>query len=176
MATPTKPRKTVRVGVGIKVKTKAQGKVTLKGFGPNKYAWFKIGRAAVEILKKRLDKGEGSDGQPMPPLSVKTSAVRGEDGQFLRQRRGYADAKARRGLKPIRDLIGRGVGGHLRDGIRVTVATDHSVTIAITSRIARIKAMANERRAPWFGFSPDDAQQIADMVKAVVDGNVRSEK
>jgi hypothetical protein len=99
----------------------------------------------------------------------------------------YAAFKMRVGLQPIRDL--RGVGGvvksvdsggskryrrsgtvasraltrgrgHMLDDIRVIYADDTRCQIGISNSASRVKGLANEQRAPWWGCSPSDVQKM----------------
>lgn len=99
---------------------------------------------------------------------------------------GYPAFKRRLGLKPIRDLYGpgglvvsyrtgnkrytrsgtkasraaHGGRGHMLDDIRVTYVDEASCKIDISNSASRVKARANEKRAPWIGFSPNDRKTI----------------
>lgn len=145
----------------ISTRVKFQGsRVKLVGDGPDKYTWFSLGRFAIQTIRERVSRGIGSDDAPMPPLSGRGSAVT-RDGKFLRQRPGYREQKQRAGGRPIRDLYGKGdQGGHMLDNFTVREATTTSVRMDITSRSARVKARANERRSPWFGFSERDRRIV----------------
>lgn len=145
----------------IAVKVKINGKkVKLVGDGPGKYAWFQAGQAAIRTMRERIAKAVGSDDAPMPPLSGRGSAVT-LDGKFVRQRPGYREQKQRFGGKGVRDLYGRGnQGGHMLDDLRVTEAGPTYVKMGITTRWGRTKARANEKRAPWFGFSTRDGRAV----------------
>lgn len=145
----------------IAVKVKYNGKkVKLVGDGPGKYAWFQAGQQAIRTIRDRVARAQGSDDSPMPALSGRGSAVT-RDGKFLRQRPGYREQKQRSGGKGIRDLYGTGKqGGHMLDALRVTEAGPSYVKMSITTRWGRIKARANEQRAPWFGFSTKDGRKV----------------
>ena len=119
-----------------------------------------IGRDSVVA---RTRKGLGSDDTPMAALSTKTSAVKSQ-GKVVRIRSGYAGWKAKKGLNPFRDLWGTGQqGGHMLDNLSVRQATPGSARIAFTSKHQREKALANEQRAPFLGWSPSN---VADVMKA----------
>ena len=158
----------------IATKVKFNGsKVKLVGEGPDKYTWFQLGRFAIQTIRDRVARGIGSDDAPMPPLSGRTSVVT-RDGGFVRQRPGYREQKQRRGGRPIRDLYGKGDwNGHMLDNLAVREATPTSVRMDITSRAARTKARANERRAPWFGFSPRDQRVVLERMIEVFRRNGR---
>lgn len=145
--------------ISVKVKYNG-GKVKLTGEGPKKYQWFALGQFAIRTMRDRVARGIGSDDWPMPALSGRGSVI-SRDGKFVRQRPGYREQKQRRGGRPIRDLYGDGQqGGHMLDDLRVREATPNSVRMDITSRWGRIKARANEKRAPWYGFSANDRRLI----------------
>lgn len=140
------------------------GKVKLVGEGPDKYTWFQLGQFAIRTIRDRVARGVGSDDSQMPALSGRGSAVT-RDGKFVRQRPGYREQKQRAGGKPIRDLYGKGnQGGHMLDNLRVREATPTSVRMDITSRWGRIKARANDKRSPWFGFSPRDQRIVLERM------------
>lgn len=94
--------------------------------------------------------GLGSGGTPMPPLKSGKQRFAGRrDGvvQFSR--------------KSIRNLYGTGKdGGHMLDFIRVNYVDDRKATFAITSKVQRDKARGNERRSPWWGWSPLSMQKL----------------
>lgn len=137
-----------------------QGKslVTLTGFGIRPYLMLAWGTEAAAILKARVRRGIGSDDAPMPRLKERT-VTRWKDGVVVFEKRDswYEKRKARMGLQPIRDLWGFGkTGGHMLDDVRPSRADERSVTIDITRGTSRMKARANEKRAPWWGLSPRD--------------------
>lgn len=115
-----------------------------------------LGKAAIDSIKSRVSKGVGSNDYPMPPLRRNTSAVVGK-GKVVKFRKSYPDYKAAKGFKPIRDLYGIGnQGGHMLDNISLRSVSQSEARIDITSAKQRVKAAANERRAPWWGLSPKD--------------------
>ena len=122
-----------------------------------------LGEFAIKTIRGRVSKGIGSDDSPMPPLKVSPHAgarfkIHGQSRQILT----YAQWKSKHGLQPIRDLKGTGKdGGNMLDNISVRTVSGSSVTIALTARKARQKALANEKRAPWFSFSDADSKAIA---------------
>jgi hypothetical protein len=121
---------------------------------------------ALQVAQARA--GLGSDGQQMGPLKSKTWAKKQADGTWLRgDRPAYAQAKTKLGLNPIRDLYGRGYGGHMLDSIRVNYLDDKKAGFAITTKVSRDKARANENRSPWWGWSPDSVGKIAAMAAEI---------
>lgn len=141
-----KPLITTRIKVG-------KSKVTLGGFGPRKYQMYAWGKFAVETIKERVAEGKGSDDAPMPPLKG-----------------GYGRWKAKVG-KGGRNL--RLTGGML-DNFTVRYADERMVRADITSRLGRIKARANERRSPWFGFSRNDEKKIFTEATRIFGPNLRN--
>lgn len=164
------------------VKIKWEGRqVRLIGFGPRKYQLFRLARVGVQSIKSRVSQGIGSDDTAMPPLKSsrrmrwsKKQQRYVEYGTADSSTFGYARRKRDMGLKPIRDLFGPGVGwtgsgssrkqrtgsSHMMDALRVTSASDTRATIDISTADARMKARANEQRAPWFGFSGRDTRNM----------------
>jgi hypothetical protein len=142
-----------------------QGRVRTSA-GP--VSWVRAGQLrllaeyAIELLLGQCAAGLGADGQPMPSLKESGRAVFLErvGGRARFERRGYAQAKVRLGLQPLRDLRGPGIGGHMLDAIRINYLDDRQATFGITTRLARIKAQANERRAPWWGLSPESVRRL----------------
>lgn len=108
----------------------------------------------LQIAQARA--GLGSNGLPLPPLkeSGRSLFVARENGRVRFARKTYASRKSAKGLQPVRDLYGFGNGGHMLDAIRVNYLDDKRATIAITSKVSRDKARGNERRTPWWGWSP----------------------
>lgn len=120
----------------------------------------KLGNFAIATIKARLKMSIGADGQKMKPLK-KAGAQRGSDGKVIRFYGYYANQKQKRGLQPFRDLTGFGKDGHMLDNLTVRQVSKNSVKMALTSRKARIKGLANERINPWLGFAPQDQALIA---------------
>lgn len=145
----------------------------IAGFGINSAALFRqnqmkrLGDFALATVKARATKGIGSNDDAMPDLNNKKSGVIVR-GRFVRQRLGYAGWKSAHGLQPTRDLVGTGKeGGHMWDAdcVSVRLATDSLVRIAFTTRMSRQKALANERRAPFFSFSGNDESKIVEFAR-----------
>lgn len=125
--------------VKIRIKTPT-GKVTLAGFGPQKYQMYAWGRFAVDTVKARVLAGIGSDDQAMPGL-----------------KKGYAIKKSKLGAGNRRNLK---LTGAMLDNLQVRYADPSKVRADITSRLGRIKARTNERKTPFFGFSRNDEKKI----------------
>jgi hypothetical protein len=105
---------------------------------------------AILLQLEQARAGVGSDGSPMPPLKSRRLKFAGRHNgiaQFAR--------------KSLRDLYGTGKeGGHMLDFIRVNYLDDTKATIAITSKHQREKARGNERRYPWWGWSPASMRKL----------------
>lgn len=101
--------------------------------------------------------GLGSDGAPMPPL-------KSPKRKFAVRQAGFV----RFSQKSIRNLYGTGKeGGHMLDFIRVNYLDDRKATIAITSKHQRDKARGNERRYPWWGWSPASMRKLRERAAQV---------
>lgn len=157
-----------------------QGK-TIRMFmpGPRAYQMAELGQVGVSSIRARVLRGIGSSDTAMPPLKATRRARYSKKQQkwveYGQARSYYAIRKQRAGLNPIRDLYGMGVGwtgrnmkqgrirkgaSHMIDAMRVTSASPQQARIDITTRDARMKARANEQRAPWFGFSGRDVRNL----------------
>lgn len=110
---------------------------------------------------------------------------------------GYPAFKRRVGLRPIRDLYGpgglvlqrdkktgakkrylrsgneltrmaaAGHKGHMLDDIRVNYVDDTKCTIDISTRASRVKARANEERAPWWASPASEIRALADYAAGI---------
>ncbi len=118
----------------------------------------------IELQQEQLDKGIGSNGAPMPPL--KTQGKR----TFVSRSNGVAQFRTQ---GRARTLYGTGKdGGHMRDDIRINYVDERMAKISITTAKGRIKALANERKAPWWGLSPASVRLFAAMQAQVFGGAV----
>lgn len=128
----------------------------------------------VELQQEQLDAGLGSDGQQMPPLSGGSVAifrnVNGSRGFQQRIYGGYRGQKLKFGGALRRDLYGPGKDGHMRDDIRPNYIDDRVAKVSITRKTSRDKALANERRAPWWGLSPASSRKFATFMAAMFGG------
>ena len=116
-----------------------------------------LGTLGIQEIRDRAARGIGSDDRAMKPLNAR-----------------YAKYKGYRGMPQIRNLIGTGKdGGHMLDNISIRSVTTNSVRIDITGRTARIKAAANEKKASWYGWSPNDAAEILGTAQQMAKGNIR---
>jgi len=129
----------------------------------------KIGNFGIQTVISRTKRGIGSDDAPFPPLkgsNVRQFAARVNGKATFRSASGYAQSKAKHGLQPKRDLVGTGKqGGHMLDNPSVRKVSETEVRMAFTSRSARIKALANEQRTPFFSFSEADQRAIVVFVE-----------
>lgn len=135
-----------------------------------------LGQFALDTVIARTKRGIGSDDSAMPALKhgrgVEFAGRIGGRAQF-RPKLGYAAWKAAHGLQPVRDLVGTGKeGGHMLDNPSVRSVSEKSVTMAFTSRKARVKALANEKRTPFFSMSSADQKKIMDFAAQLFGGAV----
>ncbi len=160
----------------IKTTFKFHGsKITLAGYGFRKYQMVQLGQVAVGAVKARVAMGVGSDDAAMKPLADR-----------------YKTWKAAKGMNTIRDLTGpgsrtykdtskkhkgairtiRAESAHMLDNFTVRYADELTVRMDISAQWARIRARANERRAPWFGFSPNDIRIIMNSARVMFGVNI----
>jgi hypothetical protein len=129
-----------------------QGRVRTSATAQNNWTRVDQIRSLVDygiILQlEQASKGLGSNGSPMPPL-------KGGPAKFAGRRDGVATFSR----KTIRNLYGPGIDGHMLDDIRVNYVDEKKGTITISRQSSRNKARGNEKRYPWWGWSP------ASMVK-----------
>lgn len=128
----------------------------------------------IELQQEQLDAGIGSSGAPMPPLSQKQHAIFVTDKntgkrRFVRQSadRGYRAQKQRKVGRSVRDLD---YTGEMRRDIRINYLDDRMAKISITRLPSRIKALANERRCPWWGLTPANARKFAQAQATIFGG------
>jgi hypothetical protein len=120
-----------------------------------------LGEFAIKTIRNRVAKAIGSDDSPMPPLKVSNRAGFGFTVHGVKRTlSSYPQWKEAHGLQPIRDLTGSGKDGHMLDNLSVRSVSGSSVVMSLTARAARVKALANEKRAPWLSFSDDDTKKI----------------
>ncbi len=180
------PSLRINWGPSFKVTYDAPTKVAWRGKtirmympSPRAYQMAELGQVGVDSIKARVSGGIGSNDSAMPPLKAtrraRWSTKQQKWVEYGEAKSYYAERKRRAGLNPIRDLYGLGVGwtgrslkygrvrkaaSHMLDALRVTSASPQQARIDITTRDARIKARANEQRAPWFGFSGRDVRNL----------------
>jgi len=159
--------------------------------GPRSYQMAALAQVGVNSILARVSRGVGSDDAAMPQLKNKKGRAYGKywKGKWIEfgpETPGYADMKGSR----VRNLRGAGVGftgskkkgnfkyrkgeTHMLDALRVTSASPTQARIDITTQDARIKARANEQRAPWFGFSGRDVRNLLEASRKIWGSNVAS--
>lgn len=167
------------MSLGPAIKTTYNGK-PIRLFAPTfrTYQMAELGTVGVESIRARVSKGIGSNDSAMPPLKTRRRRRWSKSKQawveYGNSDFGYAREKRKLGLNPIRDLYGPGVGwtgvgskrrnrkaaSHMLDELRVVSASPTEARIDITKADARMKARANEQRAPWYGFSGKDIRNL----------------
>jgi hypothetical protein len=123
------------------VRIKTEGRIRLTGTTFRQFHMLQVGKSALESFTKRVAAGRTPQDVQAKPLT-KRYAIR--------------KSKMLRG-KAVRDLR---LTGAMLDNLTVRSASDNRVTAALTSRKARIKALANERIQHWMAFSPSDRRNI----------------
>jgi hypothetical protein len=167
----------------IKTSFKFHGsKITLAGYGFRKYQMARLGQIAVAALKARVARGVGSDDAPMGALAERYRRQKQQyglnpirdlrgPGQTTYMKRTYGSggrryvmtASGARSFTMSRATIrfrSEGGGAHMLDNFTVRYADENAVRMDITAQWARDRARSNERRSPWFGFSPNDVRVI----------------
>lgn len=146
------------------------------GFGLNTASLFRksqmeqLGKLGIATMRARVAKGIGSNDAPMRPLKV--FPIRNRRGQFVR-RQSYAEWKVRHGLQGFRDLYGEGTGGgHMLDNFTIRYVDESLVRMAFTSRVGRAKAITNERREPFLGWSPSDERVLIRAAERMFSGQI----
>jgi hypothetical protein len=125
-----------------KVRLASGQKLTFFGnpIGFDEQTMLRYAQYAIALIRTRVSRGIGSDDAPMPGL-----------------KKGYAIRKTKAGKGNRRNLE---FTGDMLNNISVRSVSATQARIDITSPKQRIKARANERRAPWWGLSPRDAAQL----------------
>lgn len=136
----------------IKTRIKWQGrKVTFHGLGMEKFQMALLGQTQLRALRKRVSRGIGANDTPMPELTER-----------------YKKRKKRSNL---RDLW---FTGKMLLNLSVRSASARQVRMAITSRLGRIKALANQRIAEWISFSPIDEKTVIKEARKQFKTNISS--
>lgn len=138
---------------GVRIKYDG-GKVRLLGVGFQKYQMLRLGSLALKDLKRRVQEGKGVNDEPMPPLKVQQVRPGSVTASL---ERGYPRLKRRRGRKPIRDLT---LTGAMLANLTIRSASPNEVKFGLTKQKEREKALANERRYPWLGWSPSNVNTV----------------
>ena len=143
------------------VKVYAKKRVRFAELTFNQQEMLKLGTVAVSSLVNRARLGLNLADAPAKPL-----------------RQSYARVKRRLGLIPRRDLTGSGFWifrksetrrsksgkvfiGHMLDNLSVRTVSNNAARATLTSPRQRLKALANQRRELWLGFSPKNIRDIA---------------
>lgn len=122
-----------------------------------------LAELGIKLQREQALSQIGSDGSPMPALKGgggKAIFLARVNGKPRFQYQGYAQWKSKHGLNPVRDLYGPGKDGHMLEDIRINYLDDKRAQISITRLPSRQKALANEKRAPWWGWSPDSVNKL----------------
>lgn len=157
----------------FKLRIQYEGRrVTIKSFGIRPLQMLRLGSFGLKQVKARVAQGIGLDDAPMPPLK-RAWVRRGVKGKYviIAGARGYFARKLRRGGKPIRDLR---FTGAMLDNLSVRSATANEVRIGFTTKLAREKALANQRIAPWLGWSDTDAPAVQERARLVLRQEIQS--
>jgi hypothetical protein len=129
-----------------------------RGVSLSAFQMQRLADVGLRSVKARAVAGIGSDDAAMPGLKT-----------------GYARQKQRKGGVPVRDLT---LTGDMLKNLTVRTASESGAKIAFTASLARTKALANEQRYPWLGWSAGDVRKIVaeaqkmlrDSVSGIVGG------
>ena len=148
---------TTDIKTGQKVRTVrlTPGGSKLRIFGEIDYdveQMMQLAQFGVDVIKRRVSLGIGSADGTMPGL-----------------KRGYAIRKQRAGAGNRRNLQ---LTGAMLSNFTVRSVSATRATMGITSQKERIKALANERRAPWFGWSARDLVELIKLAEILWKVNV----
>ena len=168
---------------GVKFQTKVTTSRT-KGFlGLDGPAMQRIAEKVLVSVKMRISNGLDVNDRPAPPLKPRPMTRRGKDGMITfqdRARSGYADAKRRRNIPPIRNWR---FTGKLMNSMVVLSARPNQATIGFIERAYNLKfgyattnfvAAQNNRRWPQFGVSRKDDAVLRNAVMAEASTTARS--
>lgn len=114
---------------------------------------YLLARFGVDIIKARVSRTIGSDDAPMPPL-----------------KKGYAIRKGRNAWRTNRRDLN--YTGEMLENFTVRSVSASQARLDITSAKQRIKARSNERRAPWFGWSPRDIAKLSALAQELWRGDI----
>jgi hypothetical protein len=156
----------------FKTRIKFDGKkVTLKAFGVRPLQMLQLGRAGLAHVKQRVAQGVGLEDSPMRPLKQYRRIV-GRSGKVvnLGPVRGYPGRKLKAGKRDIRDL---NFTGAMLENLSVRNASENEVRIGFTTKLARQKALANQQREPWLGWSASDSKAVVDKAQQVFKNSVQ---
>lgn len=141
------------VAEAVKTDTGAKFRIGAAGWTPGTQAMYGLGQFGIDLIKARVKRGVGSDDNAMKPLRVNFR----KDGS---EKRGYKWRKQKAGLSGIRDLTGLNSTDHMLDNLTVRYASETETRMDFTKTTARVKARANEKLDPWFGWSLMDLTKL----------------
>lgn len=113
-----------------------------------------IGGGAIALNLRRWDRAQDLGDQPAKPLSMKYQMRwKKHQLQWMSSDRGYRAQKARKGLRPVRDLR---YTGDLRRAMGVLQAQRNRAVLGALDEDNARKLYFNQRRWRMFGISPKD--------------------
>lgn len=130
------------------IEARARIKVRLPDLRWTAYDTREVLEEGLAEFKAHVAQGLGSDDDRMKPLS-----------------RGYLKQKISQGLPGLRNMI---YSGAMLDNLTVRWATDNRGKAALTSRLQRQKAHANELLTPWLSWSPELQGKVADIFRRIL--------
>ena len=117
-----------------------------------------LGNYVLEQVKVRIHQAIQADGNPAPPLKpVVMQKKKGGLANLLP----YAEAKARLGLQPIRDLM---FSGNLMNSVQVVSANQEEVVIG-SNNIVKDRILGYQNRlSRMFALSDAEREMVVDRV------------
>ena len=109
---------------------------------------YGLGMVAVQSSKERLAAARGPDDGPAKPLTKR-----------------YAIWKTRKGKGNRRNLW---LTGEMLSNFTVRTVSENRASANVSSRKARIKAWANQKREAWMVFSPKNKAAVVDAARKML--------
>ena len=109
---------------------------------------YELGNVGVAAVKQRVAAAIGPTDAPAKPLS-----------------RGYAIWKTRKGKGNRRNLW---LTGEMLTNFTVRTVSENRARANVSSRKARIKAWANQKREAWMVFSPNNKAAVVDAARKML--------
>jgi hypothetical protein len=110
----------------------------------------RVGEGMLKKISERIHSGENADDAKMRPLKPTTK------GNYVP----YAEQKSKKGLQPFRDWT---FTGRTLAALKVTEATNESVTLAFINPVADRVAHKLNTMEPAFAVSPTDREELVKL-------------
>ena len=131
----------------VRVYQKKQLRLDLLNFRQRQM--YDLGSAGVAAVKARLAAAQGPEDSPAKPLTKR-----------------YAIWKTRKGKGNRRNLW---LTGEMLTNFTVRTVSESRAKATVSSRKARIKAWANQKREAWMVFSPKNKAAVVEAARKMLD-------